>query len=363
MAAAALSSVDEDLLLPQRDGSPSPASPSAKSGGSGSGRNQRPQSKKSSAGLMAASEYDDSGSYDGSGAFGRRGGGGGGQREIRDSDDDSDGEDEDEDYDEPRGAGSAAGPFMDAVVKVYCVHTEPNYSLPWQRKRQFASTSSGFVINGPKGERWLLTNAHSVEYHSQVKVREKEREGERRRRRRKRGGRKRGRRRRRREKEKEKEGSKKTKTNLFSFSFPFERKNPKSTKQKQVKRRGDDTKFLAKVLAIGTECDVALLTVDDDAFWEGLRPLEFGGLPRLQDAVAVVGYPIGGDTISVTSGVVSRIEVLSYAHGSTELLGIQIDAAINSGNSGGPVFNSRGECVGIAFQSLTGDAENIGEGG
>ena len=62
----------------------------------------------------------------------------------------------------------------------------------------------------------------------------------------------------------------------------------------------------------------------------------------------------------MTSGVVSRIEVLSYAHGSTELLGIQIDAAINSGNSGGPVFNSRGECVGIAFQSLTGDAENIG---
>lgn len=137
--------------------------------------------------------------------------------------------------------------------------------------------------------------------------------------------------------------------------------NTKKTPKKQVKRRGDDTKFLAKVLAIGTECDVALLTVDDGAFWEGLRPLEFGGLPRLQDAVAVVGYPIGGDTISVTSGVVSRIEVLSYAHGSTELLGIQIDAAINSGNSGGPVFNSRGECVGIAFQSLTGDAENIGK--
>ena len=135
----------------------------------------------------------------------------------------------------------------------------------------------------------------------------------------------------------------------------------KKKKKTQVKRRGDDTKFLAKVLAIGTECDVALLTVDDDAFWAGLRPLEFGGLPRLQDAVAVVGYPIGGDTISVTSGVVSRIEVLSYAHGSTELLGIQIDAAINSGNSGGPVFNSRGECVGIAFQSLTGDAENIGK--
>ncbi|KAL5654412.1 hypothetical protein ACJX0J_033731, partial [Zea mays] len=125
-------------------------------------------------------------------------------------------------------------------------------------------------------------------------------------------------------------------------------------------KRGSDTKYLATVLAIGTECDIAHLTVNDDEFWEGVSPIEFGTIPVLQDAVTVVGYPIGGDTISVTSGVVSRIEILSYVHGSTELLGLQIDAAINSGNSGGPTFNDRGKCVGIAFQSLKHeDAENI----
>ncbi|OMO64548.1 Peptidase S1 [Corchorus olitorius] len=211
-------------------------------------------------------------------------------------------------------------PAMDAVVKVFCVHTEPNYSLPWQRKRQYSSSSSGFVIGGKR----VLTNAHSVEHHTQVKL----------------------------------------------------------------KKRGSDTKYLATVLAIGTECDiedkffilfvfevrpcfnasmfrllieVALLTVDDEEFWKGVSPVEFGDLPALQDAVTVVGYPIGGDTISVTSGVVSRIEILSYAHGSTELLGVQIDAAINSGNSGGPAFNDKGKCVGIAFQSLKHeDVENIG---
>ncbi|CAK9215692.1 unnamed protein product [Sphagnum jensenii] len=184
-------------------------------------------------------------------------------------------------------------PFMDAVVKVFCVHTEPNFSLPWQRKRQFSSNSSGFIIK----DRRVLTNAHSVEHHTQVKV----------------------------------------------------------------KRRGSDTKYLATVLAIGTECDIAMLTVSNDEFWEDVTPVEFGSLPRLQDAVTVVGYPIGGDTISVTSGVVSRIEVTSYVHGATELLGVQIDAAINAGNSGGPAFNDRGECVGIAFQSLKhDDAENIG---
>ncbi|XP_071710998.1 protease Do-like 9 [Rutidosis leptorrhynchoides] len=192
----------------------------------------------------------------------------------------------------PENVGKSV-PSMDAVVKVFCVHTEPNFSLPWQRKRQYSSSSSGFIISG----RRVLTNAHSVEHYTQVKV----------------------------------------------------------------KKRGSDTKYLATVLAIGTECDIAMLTVSDDEFWEGITPLEFGDLPALQDAVTVVGYPIGGDTISVTSGVVSRIEILSYVHGSTELLGLQIDAAINSGNSGGPAFNDKGACVGIAFQSLKHeDAENIG---
>ncbi|KAL3618025.1 Protease Do-like 9 [Castilleja foliolosa] len=184
-------------------------------------------------------------------------------------------------------------PYMDSVVKVFCVHTEPNFSLPWQRKRQYSSSSSGFVISGKR----VLTNAHSVEHYTQVKL----------------------------------------------------------------KKRGSDTKYLATVLAIGTECDIALLTVEDDEFWEGVSPVDFGDLPALQDAVTVVGYPIGGDTISVTSGVVSRIEILSYVYGSIELLGLQIDAAINSGNSGGPAFNDKGICVGIAFQSLKNeDAENIG---
>lgn len=61
---------------------------------------------------------------------------------------------------------------------------------------------------------------------------------------------------------------------------------------------------------MGTECDIALLSVEENEFWEGVVPLTLGPLPRLQDYVTVVGYPIGGDTISVTSGVVSRIEVI-----------------------------------------------------
>lgn len=92
----------------------------------------------------------------------------------------------------------------------------------------------------------------------------------------------------------------------------------------KLKKRGSDVKYLAKVLAIGNECDLVMLTVEDDEFWEGLSPIELGSLPALQDAVSVVGYPVGGDTISVTSGVVSRIEIFPYVQGSTELLGYRL---------------------------------------
>ena len=99
----------------------------------------------------------------------------------------------------------------------------------------------------------------------------------------------------------------------------------------QVRRRGSDTKHVARVLAIGVECDLALLAVDDDEeFWEGIKPVTLSrSLPRLQEKQIVIGYPLGGDSISCTSGVVSRIEVVAYSHGSTELLGVQLDAAIN----------------------------------
>ena len=84
-------------------------------------------------------------------------------------------------------------------------------------------------------------------------------------------------------------------------------------------------------------------------------------MPHLQVTVTVVGYPLEGDTISVTKGMVSRIEVTSYAHGSSYLLGIQIDAAINLVNSCGHALNDQGECIRVAFQVFSSeDVENIG---
>ncbi len=129
----------------------------------------------------------------------------------------------------------------------------------------------------------------------------------------------------------------------------------------QIRKRGCDVKWVAELLAYGPECDLAVLTVKDEAFWTDLHPLEFGELPALLDDVSVVGYPIGGESLSVTAGVVSRIELQEYAQGGESLLAIQIDAAINGGNSGGPVINDDDKLVGVAFQTLAShDIENIG---
>jgi S1-C subfamily serine protease len=126
----------------------------------------------------------------------------------------------------------------------------------------------------------------------------------------------------------------------------------------EVKRAGMSEQFVATADFIGHECDLALLTVADDRFFEDGMALQLGEMPNVQDEVQVYGFPIGGETISVTSGILSRIEVSTYLHSMEDLLIAQIDAPINSGNSGGPVVSAR-SVVGIALQSLK-EGENVG---
>jgi S1-C subfamily serine protease len=126
----------------------------------------------------------------------------------------------------------------------------------------------------------------------------------------------------------------------------------------QVKRAGQAKKYNAAVEVVAHECDLALLQVDDPSFFSGVKPLKLGTLPRMRDKVAVYGFPIGGEELSITEGVVSRVEHTHYAHSGAQLLACQIAAAINPGNSGGPVIKD-GRIMGIAFQGYR-YAHNIG---
>jgi S1-C subfamily serine protease len=127
----------------------------------------------------------------------------------------------------------------------------------------------------------------------------------------------------------------------------------------QVQKENDPVNYEAEVLFIGHDCDLALLKVKDKNFFTGTMYLELGEIPELKTTVATYGYPIGGERISITEGVLSRIEIGLYSHSKKlALLMIQTDAAINAGNSGGPVMQD-GRIVGIAFQAMA-DSSNIG---
>ena len=127
----------------------------------------------------------------------------------------------------------------------------------------------------------------------------------------------------------------------------------------EVKKENDPKKYIATVKYISHQADLAILELEDKSFFSDVIPLKLNNKIVARDEVTVLGYPLGGDNISTTTGVVSRIEYRWYVWSNEYLLAIQIDAAINSGNSGGPVVNDRNELVGIAMMTLS-NSSNIG---
>jgi S1-C subfamily serine protease len=177
-----------------------------------------------------------------------------------------------------------------SVVKIYTTHRLPDPFRPWTKADPQDSSGTGFVIDG----RRILTNAHVVNYPSQIYVQ----------------------------------------------AYQSSEKVP------------------AQVEAIALPMDLAILKVDDEDFFADHPALPLDdALPRVRASVNVYGYPIGGDQMSVTEGIASRVEYTGY-YQDTAGLRIQIDAALNPGNSGGPAV-SDGKVIGVAFLGMR-EAENIG---
>ncbi|KAG5514654.1 hypothetical protein RHGRI_035901 [Rhododendron griersonianum] len=187
---------------------------------------------------------------------------------------------------------SAVALPLDAVVMVLSVGGHPDFSCPWQKK-QVESGSSGFVI----GDRRVLTCAHSVDHHTLV----------------------------------------------------------------MLKNRNSDYLYEASVLAVAPECDigmtnnelvfVSLLTVSDDDFWKGVKPVEFGGTSAPKDKLTILGYQ-GESCVYVKRARVTRVGMKCYSHLGSEFLALEVNVTIRNGISGGPVFNKSGKCVGMAFQGI-----------
>ena len=88
----------------------------------------------------------------------------------------------------------------------------------------------------------------------------------------------------------------------------------------QIQKISTPDKVIARVQAVCHDADLALLEIDDETFTQDIEPAELGGLPELGDTVMVIGFPVGGEEVSMTEGVVSRIEVQKYDHSRRWLL-------------------------------------------
>jgi S1-C subfamily serine protease len=129
--------------------------------------------------------------------------------------------------------------------------------------------------------------------------------------------------------------------------------------QVQVQASAAGDKVSATVVAVAPGIDLAVLQLDDPSFFATHPAMARANkLPHIKDAVLAYGFPTGGNSLSITKGIVSRIEFVSYNYPVSGLR-IQVDAAINPGNSGGPAI-AEDKMIGLAFSKLSGDAQNIG---
>ena len=198
-----------------------------------------------------------------------------------------------------------------SIVQIFSDHITPSYANPWSIINKQKSSGTGFCIDFPgyiddklkkinNKNKFIITNAHCVHNATYISIR----------------------------------------------------------------KRGVAFLYKMRIDNIIYECDLAILSIDTvfyqdskqkkdlpeiiNEFWDDLYPLKIGGLPSKLDTVYVFGYPLGGYNISITAGSVNRIQVIQYFD-AVMGIAIQIDAPINFGNSGGPVVNTDGSVIGVAF--------------
>jgi S1-C subfamily serine protease len=128
--------------------------------------------------------------------------------------------------------------------------------------------------------------------------------------------------------------------------------------QVQIQGNQEGDKLPATVIAVAPGIDLAVLKLEDESFFDNHKPLPRANtLPEIKDSVLAYGFPTGGSSMSITKGIVSRIEFAAYNFPVSGLR-IQIDAAINPGNSGGPAIAGN-NMIGLAYSYLS-EAQNIG---
>lgn len=120
----------------------------------------------------------------------------------------------------------------------------------------------------------------------------------------------------------------------------------------------DGSKYKAKIVGIDKKTELALIKIDNERNFPAVK---FGdsNKARIGDWIIAIGNPYGlGGSVSV--GIISaRSRSINGDYGSDLL---QVDAAINKGNSGGPIFNTKGEVIGVSTSLFSPSGNNVGIG-
>jgi S1-C subfamily serine protease len=153
-------------------------------------------------------------------------------------------------------------------------------------------------------------------------------------------------------------------TNAHVVSTGFERRGGTLRPARQVYVEfGDDNRVPARIVGLDPNADIAVLKVKTGGLT--LVPLAFAESNKIEvgEPVAAIGSPFGEEQ-SLSVGVVSAVDRNIDSLNSRFAIGqaIQTDAAINHGNSGGPLLNSRGQVIGVNAQirSSSGGGEGVG---
>ena len=120
----------------------------------------------------------------------------------------------------------------------------------------------------------------------------------------------------------------------------------------------DGTSYDAKVIGFESNSDVAVIKIDAT----GLNPAFIGdsGKIRVGQTIYAVGNPFGDLVYTMTDGIVSALDRPVTVEGKT-IRTFQFSAAVNSGNSGGPIYDTNGEVIGIVTAKvIRGNVEGIG---
>ena len=125
-----------------------------------------------------------------------------------------------------------------------------------------------------------------------------------------------------------------------------------------VKLYNDDTEYTGKIIGTDSQTDLAVIKIDKD----GLTVAELGDSSSVQvgEFAMAIGSPLGLDN-SVTAGIISAVNRDVTDSDGNKYTAIQTDAAINSGNSGGALVNSKGQVIGVNTLKLSGTGvEGVG---